>query len=112
MILSLASGLASTAGTCGTRPNFWLGWIDGRVVQQQPEQLRSARLGTTHKGGCGMAQSGYLFLEHGKWKVRYRIRDKMGKWGWAPIHLLGTKRDFPKRSDAKIAMNDFMAKQK
>jgi integrase len=58
-----------------------------------------------------MAQSGYLFLENEKWKVRYRIKDETGKWEWAPVHLLGTKRDFPKRSDAKVAMNDFMAKQ-
>ena len=32
-----------------------------------------------------MAQSGYLFLEDGKWKVRYRIKDETGKWRWAPV---------------------------
>jgi integrase len=107
MILSLASSSASTAGICGTRPNWWLGWIGERVVQQQ----QNARLGTAHKGGCGMAQSGYLFLEHGKWKVRYRIKGETGKWRWAPVHVLGTKRDFPKRSEAKIAKAEFMANQ-
>ena len=25
-----------------------------------------------------MAQSGYLFLENEKWKVRYRIKDEVG----------------------------------
>jgi hypothetical protein len=58
-----------------------------------------------------MAQSGYLFFEHGKWKVRYRIKDETGKWRWAPVHLVGTKRDFPKRSEAEIAMSDFMRHQ-
>lgn len=58
-----------------------------------------------------MAQSGYMFLEDGKWKVRYRIKDEVGKWRWAPLHVLGTKRGFPKRSDVKVAMGDFMAKQ-
>jgi integrase len=58
-----------------------------------------------------MAQSGYLFLEDGEWKVRYRIKDETGKWRWAPLHVLGTKREFPKRSDAKVAMGDFMARQ-
>lgn len=59
-----------------------------------------------------MAQSGYLFLEDGKWKVRYRIKDEEGKWRWAPLHVLGTKREFPKRSDAKVAKDDFMANQR
>jgi hypothetical protein len=83
------------------------GWIGGQVAQQQ----RNARLGTTHKAGCDMAQSGYLSLEDGKWKVRYRIKDEGGKWRWAPVHVLGTKRDFPKRSDAKVAKDEFMATQ-
>jgi hypothetical protein len=111
MIQSLASGSASTAGTCGTHLSFWLGWIGGRVVQQRPEQQRNALLGIAHKGGCGMAQSGYLFLEDGKWKVRYRIKEETGKWRWAPVHVLGSKKDFPKESEAKLAKEEFMANQ-
>jgi hypothetical protein len=59
-----------------------------------------------------MAQSGYLYLEDGRWKARYRIKNEAGKWRWAPVHVLGTKRDFPKRSEAQIAMSEFMAHQK
>lgn len=58
-----------------------------------------------------MAQSGYLFLEGGKWKVRYRIKDETGRWQWAPVHVLGTKQEFPKQSEAKTAKNEFMANQ-
>jgi hypothetical protein len=32
-------------------------------------------------------------------------------WKWAPLHVLGSQQDFPKRSEAVVAMGEFMAKQ-
>jgi len=58
-----------------------------------------------------MAQSGYLYFEDNQWKVRYRIKDQNAKWKWAPVHVLGTKYEFPKHGEARIARDEFMAQQ-
>jgi hypothetical protein len=42
------------------------------------------------------------YLEDGRWKARYRIKDEAGKWRGAPVHVLGTKRGFPKRAKPKL----------
>ena len=49
-----------------------------------------------------MSQSGYLFEKSGAWYVRYREQGKQ------PCHRLGTKRDYPTKTEARDAMNDFM----
>jgi integrase len=107
MIQFLASSWGNTAGIFGTHQSCWLGWIDGWFAAEELQQ--NAWLGTAHKRrNVGMAQSGYLYLEDSKWKVRYRIKDDNGNWGWAPVHVLGTRGDYPNRSEAKIAKDEFM----
>src|SRR6185437_3886510 len=58
-----------------------------------------------------MAQSGYLFTENGMWKVRYRIKNQEGEWRWAPVHVLGSTKQYPNKSEALVAKNEFMAEQ-
>lgn len=50
-----------------------------------------------------MAQHGYLYLAGGKWYVRYRHN------GVQTSHLLGTKKDYPKKSEVEPLQLRYMA---
>lgn len=51
-----------------------------------------------------MAQHGYLYLAGGKWYVRYRQN------GVQTSHLLGTKQDYPKKSEIQPLRLAYMAR--
>lgn len=51
-----------------------------------------------------MAQHGYLYLAGGKWYVRYRHN------GEQTSHLLGTKKDYPKKSEVEPLQLAYMAR--
>jgi integrase len=58
-----------------------------------------------------MAQQGSIFESHGSWYVRWweKARQKDGSFKWEhPSHRLASKRDFPKKSEVKPLVKEFM----
>jgi len=58
-----------------------------------------------------MAQQGSIFESHGSWYVRWweKERQKDGFFKWKhPSHRLASKRDFPKKSEVKPLVKEFM----
>lgn len=74
-------------------------------------QPRNARLAQHIKEDVIWPNQDICFWKTENGRLDIGSRTKQANDGGHPFHVPGTKRDFPKRSDAKVAKDEFMANQ-